>query len=175
MSYRVRAAVVSLALVTGLTTALAAQTGSRPTCDGPEYRQFDFWIGSWRVVDQHAPGGGSAGARNHISAINDGCAILEEYTSDGFSGSSISYYDRRSGTWHQVWIDNQGKPLVQEGKFENGAMVLHSTMPDGSPSRLTWTANADGSVRQLWEKTTDGGTTWTVVFDGLYTKIADGM
>jgi len=175
MSYRVRTVVVTVALVMGITGTLVAQSGSRPGCAAPEYHQFDFWIGTWKVVDQSAQGGGGGGARNTISAINDGCAILEEYTAGGFNGSSISYYDRHSETWHQVWIDNQGKPLVQEGKFERGAMVLHSTMADGSPSRLSWTANADGSVRQVWEKSTDGGKTWTVVFDGLYTKIADAM
>ena len=34
--------------------------------------------------------------------------------------------------------------------------------------RITWSKNADGTVRQLWESSTDGGTTWTVAFDGTY-------
>jgi hypothetical protein len=28
-------------------------------------------------------------------------------------------------------------------------------------------------VRQLWEMSTDGGTTWNVEFDGLYTRVMD--
>jgi hypothetical protein len=28
-------------------------------------------------------------------------------------------------------------------------------------------------VRQLWEQSSDGGATWTVAFDGTYTKRAD--
>lgn len=28
----------------------------------------------------------------------------------------------------------------------------------------------DGSVRQFWEVAKDGGKTWTVVFDGRYTR-----
>jgi hypothetical protein len=35
--------------------------------------------------------------------------------------------------------------------------------------RITWTPNADGSVRQLWE-TADSKGAWSVVFDGTYTK-----
>jgi hypothetical protein len=36
--------------------------------------------------------------------------------------------------------------------------------------RITWTKNADATLRQLWESSTDGGKTWTVAFDGLYRK-----
>ena len=35
--------------------------------------------------------------------------------------------------------------------------------------RITWTPNADGSVRQLWEST-DAKGAWTVAFDGLYKR-----
>jgi hypothetical protein len=35
--------------------------------------------------------------------------------------------------------------------------------------RITWTPNADGSVRQLWETADEKGG-WTVAFDGRYTK-----
>ena len=34
--------------------------------------------------------------------------------------------------------------------------------------RITWTPNADGSVRQHWETSTDDGKTWKTSFDGLY-------
>ncbi len=34
--------------------------------------------------------------------------------------------------------------------------------------RITWSKNADATVRQVWESSTDGGTTWTVAFDGIY-------
>jgi hypothetical protein len=35
-------------------------------------------------------------------------------------------------------------------------------------NRITWTPHPDGSVRQLWEQSTDEGKTWQVAFDGLY-------
>lgn len=45
-----------------------------------------------------------------------------------------------------------------------------SWVPDmpGRPrtERITWTPNADGTVRQHWEQSTDGGKTWTTAFDG---------
>ena len=35
---------------------------------------------------------------------------------------------------------------------------------------ITWSLEPDASVRQVWESSTDGGTTWTVAFDGRYVK-----
>jgi hypothetical protein len=36
--------------------------------------------------------------------------------------------------------------------------------------RITWTPNADGTVRQHWEQSADGGKTWETAFDGLYRR-----
>jgi hypothetical protein len=54
-----------------------------------------------------------------------------------------------------------------------GAMVMlgASSAPNAaSLNRVTWTPNADGSVRQFWEVSKDDGKTWSVVFDGRYAK-----
>ena len=42
----------------------------------------------------------------------------------------------------------------------NGSVTMH---------RITWTPNANGGVRQLWESTSAAGD-WTVAFDGTYTR-----
>jgi hypothetical protein len=54
-------------------------------------------------------------------------------------------------------------------------MVLQSEpQPDatGVPTiqRITWSPGTEGSVRQHWESSRDGGATWTTVFDGRYVK-----
>ena len=59
----------------------------------------------------------------------------------------------------------------------DGSMVLAGRRPtrDGSGEashRITWTPNPDGTVRQLWEASKDGGVNWSVLFDGLYTRQA---
>ena len=41
--------------------------------------------------------------------------------------------------------------------------------PEITKHRITWSANPDGSVRQLWESTGPNGE-WTVAFDGKYTR-----
>ena len=67
----------------------------------------------------------------------------------------------------------EGSPLLLRGAFDGHAMVLsgdHASPQGGKPvrERITWTRNADGSVRQRWDQSGDGGKTWTVAFDGLY-------
>ena len=55
-------------------------------------------------------------------------------------------------------------------------MVLGSTGPHPDKpgltlqQRITWTPNADATVRQLWETSEDGGKTWSVAFDGRYVR-----
>ncbi len=56
-------------------------------------------------------------------------------------------------------------------------MVMSGERParDGSGMvrhRISWTPGEDGSVRQLWEASKDGGATWNVLFDGLYVRKA---
>jgi len=55
-------------------------------------------------------------------------------------------------------------------------MVLSSATPlPGQPGvmqhqRITWTPQAGGHVRQLWEASDDSGKTWRVEFDGRYVR-----
>lgn len=141
-------------------------------CSAPEYRQFDFWLGQWEVTSAGKPAGHS-----DIQADLDGCAVLETWTSVGASrGRSINFFDASTHRWHQTWIDNQGGPLQLDGGLINGSMVLSQSQKDPASgqvtvNRITWTPNADGSVRQHWESRT-GNAAWQNVFDGRYVRAA---
>ncbi|MEP6739776.1 MAG: hypothetical protein ABJA61_05325 [Caldimonas sp.] len=144
-----------------------------PPCMAPEYRQFDFWVGEW---DVYLPNGQKAG-ENRIEPIAGGCALLENWAGKGgFSGKSLNIYDSGDQRWHQTWVDNSGTLLMISGSFVAGRMVLGSEAPNrggaGGTTRqqISWTPGDDGSVRQLWESSTDSGKTWTVLFDGKYVK-----
>ncbi len=137
-------------------------------CTAAEFRHFDFWLGDWDVSAPASPGGMS---RNRISRINDGCTVLEQYTTpSGYVGTSLNFYDATRKVWHQTWIDNQGGALFIEGGLVGNAMVLSTTGDPQSVQRITWTPLPDGRVRQHWESTTDAGKTWTTQFDGYYSK-----
>lgn len=145
-------------------------------CNTEEYRQFDFWLGDWDVTPASAQ---TAVAENKISSVQDGCAVLEEYRNGAFTGMSINFYDASLEKWRQTWMSNVGGSVYLEGGLnEDGAMVMTDkglpiSAATGSINRVTWTPNEDGSVRQYWEASSDGGETWSVAFDGLYVKKTD--
>lgn len=154
-----------------LVAAAACFAQPRPTpCATADHRQFDFWLGEWEV---RGPAGRLAGI-NRIASEYDGCVVHERYeTQRGYRGESLNVYDAGRQVWHQTWVDNGGLLLVLEGAFRANRMVLEGEVrgADGSRTRhrITWTPDADGSVRQLWESTNDRGE-WTVAFDGRYTR-----
>ena len=137
-------------------------------CNDPAYLQFDFWLGKWEVVK---PDGTVAGT-NRIEKEYGGCVLHERYvTPKGYTGESLNTYDPARKVWHQTWVDNTGLLLLLEGQFNGKSMVLEGTtsVANGKVTkhRITWTPNADRSVRQLWEST-DAKGDWIVAFDGLY-------
>jgi hypothetical protein len=152
-------------------TPPAPSTTSAP-CAGAAYRQFDFWLGEWNVF---GPKGRQVG-RSHIEAVLGGCVIAEHWTSGSgpaSDGRSLNQYQVGTGQWEQYWVDAQGGRLLLRGGLQGASMVLASE--DGpARQRITWTPNADGSVRQLWESSSDAGATWTVAFDGLYRRVPAG-
>ena len=168
-----------LALATAPTAPIAAPVAAppaAPTCDAPEHRQFDFWIGEWSVVGQKV---GKVVGHSRISAAVAGCVVVEQWTGTGGSTSqSLNLYNRSLGAWEQFWVDSQGNRLQLQGGLKDGAMVLETPPnPDGSArhrhDRITWSSDAQGRVRQLWETSIDGGD-WAVQFDGLYTRVVGG-
>lgn len=143
-------------------------------CSQPECRQFDFWIGEWDVT---TPDGKPAGT-NSIRRVLNGCALHENWKSarGPFAGNSYNLYDAARGLWHQSWVDNTGTLLQLDGGIEDGKMVLRGTRPASQPGapdvmhRISWEKKSDDEVRQLWESSTDGGGTWSVLFDGKYVR-----
>jgi hypothetical protein len=130
-------------------------------------RQFDFWLGEWEVF---LPNGRKAGD-SRIESIAAGCALLENWSGNGgFSGKSLNTYDRTDQRWHQSWVDSSGSRLDLAGTFADKRMVLSSTGKTGPVQRIAWSVDDDGSVRQLWESSSDEGKTWTVQFDGRYVR-----
>jgi hypothetical protein len=156
------ALVVWLGLVS--TCAMAA------ACDTLSHREFDFWLGQWQVKTLD----GKVAGTNRIEREYDGCVLHEHYaTARGYSGESLNLYDASRKVWHQTWVDTTGSLLLLEGGLRDGKMVLEGqTVAANAPAtkhRITWTPNADGSVRQLWEST-DANGRWTTAFDGLYVR-----
>ncbi len=155
-----------------LAAPLAAQAPPQgPPCAAAEHRQFDFWLGSWRVEN---PQNGAHQGDSQISRLHGGCVIHERWTgSGGSNGESWNIYDRARRVWHQTWVDNGGNLLLLEGGLVETSMVLSgpgAPAADGRPTinRITWTPMEAGRVQQHWQTSNDGGRTWQTLFLGVY-------
>lgn len=161
---------VNAAICAAQTATPPAPPAPPPACTSADHRAFDFWVGEWTV---HAANGKLAG-HNTITRRHGGCVLHESYRTPGnYSGESINIYDASRKVWHQSWADSTGLLLTLEGGFRDGKMVLEGkgVGADGKPvpQRITWSVNADGSVRQHWESG-DAAGNWTTAFDGKYTR-----
>jgi hypothetical protein len=161
---------LAAALLVGGSQCMSAEDPPRPDCKDGASRQFDFWVGRWRVTENGKPAGD-----NRIERILEGCALLENWTgAQGGEGKSLNFFDRDDGLWHQTWIDRSGGALFLAGRFENGAMRMEGERAATGKEpptrhRITWTPLPGGKVRQLWESTPVGKDQWSTQFDGLYT------
>ncbi|GAB4231511.1 MAG: hypothetical protein Tsb0034_03910 [Ekhidna sp.] len=143
-----------------------------PCLSSEDARHFDFWIGEWDVYVN-----GQVVGLNKITRAKGGCAIHENYTtSRNYAGQSINFYSPVDEKWHQHWVGSSGDVYnYVETKREEGLLQFVSEFKNPgngniSLSRLTFTLNDDGTVRQLFESSTDDGKTWTPAFDGLYKR-----
>ena len=172
---------VLLCIVLGLAPAAQGQSkkkapppvaGKATACSTPAHRQFDFWLGDWNVS---TPQGAPAGT-NHVERLLEGCALQEHWeASDGSKGTSLSSYDAVGRKWRQTYVDDTGQVLVLEGDFKDGKMVLQGEKTMGRQKsalqRISWQAVAD-KVRQRWDISQDDGKTWSLLFEGVYSKKA---
>lgn len=154
---------VALLFAPGL---LGARTPPLPA----EAAQFDFWVGEWEVF---SPDGKKAG-ENRIEKIGADWGLLENWTgAGGGTGKSLNTWLPEKQEWRQFWVGNGGALELTGGLNRRGEMVLSGATSAGGAKtieRITWTPNPDGSVRQHWQQSTDGGATWSTAFDGLYRK-----
>lgn len=147
-----------------LSTFASAQA-KPPACVAAEYRQLDFWLGTWEVFE--VDGSGPV-AHATISRELDGCALHERYEqSNGLNGESFSTYDAGRKLWRQSWYTNRGKGLELTGKMEDDSLVLEGMDYSSNPSstvRVTWKVEK-GAVRETAMISSDHGKTWTTGFD----------
>ena len=151
----------------------APQTPPNYGCPGPEYQQFKFWQGDWRVTTTK---GGKFAGDSKIEILGAGCMIFETWKGGGGgSGHSLNVYDQADGKWHQTWIDATGDQVHYIGTWTNGKMELRAddiATPTKQPTILTMTfePRPDGTVRQSGTQSTDGGKTFAPAFDLIYAK-----
>ena len=150
-----------------LGSTASAQQPPAPTaqpCADAEYHRLDFWVGRW---DVYPTGKDKLVAHSLIEPVY-GCGIRENWMPlNNQPGGSLSIYVPAQKHWEQFWIDSSGSRAFFSGGWNGKAMVI--TGEWGGPLvRMSYSKNADGSVRQLGEQSTDKGQTWKPSFDFTY-------
>ncbi len=132
---------------------------------------------TFEKLEVSSPDGKFQGS-SKVELIADGRGLLEHWTGNpavgNSTGKSLNAWNAAKKRWQQFWIGSGGQVLELAGGLDAaGRMILSGEHDSGDTrllERITWTPNADGSVRQLWEQSTDAGKTWHVEFDGRYLK-----
>ena len=155
----------------GTAPGAAPQRAPTPCADAPERHRFDFWIGEWDVTTQ----GGTRVGGSVVQSVSGGCALLESWTSArGGQGKSLNTYNPALGQWQQYWIGQDGNPTeYRESTWSGASIVLRAHAPATSTTpaselRLTFTPVDSVTVRQLGERSTDGGASWSTTYDFYY-------
>lgn len=150
---------------------VASAQAAAPACEDSAFRQFDFWLGKWRVE-----AGGKLAGTNSITSAHNGCLLEERWQSaGGGTGSSMNFYDPVSKRWRQVWV-SAGSLIDISGGLTDSGMLLTGTITylataQQRPFRGTWTPLEDGRVRQYFEEQRDGE--WQDWFEGFYQKVVE--
>ena len=124
-----------------------------------EYKQFDFWVGEWDIIDKD-----QKVATSSIQHIVGDCIIFENYfQADSYTGKSFNYFDATLGKWRQTWVDSAGNMSEFIGEFKDNAMRLEGESHRQNGQRvlrrmILSTAGTD-RVRQYSERSVDGGKT----------------
>ncbi|MDB5693872.1 MAG: hypothetical protein JWO81_2935 [Alphaproteobacteria bacterium] len=162
---------VTPVVATGQTTSLSPP--ATPKCPRPENRQFDFWVGRWKVVNtkDHSPAGES-----RVESLYGGCTLRENWSEPGLTGGSLNTFVVGDRKWHQTWTDSGGSWREFVGGIVDGKMILIWSRPSQrvpgatARERMTFTPNPDGTVRQYMDQSLDGKK-WVEGYDYTYEPI----
>jgi hypothetical protein len=152
-------------------TPASAAVDSGPCSANSGSRQMDFWLGDWTVTYPGMPGS----AASKVFLDLDRCLLVESWDGGkGHSGKNMLAYSSEDKSWHGMFVDNEGRVHIFEGKVAVDAAEFTgpSSGPDGRTvlNRIKVTRLAANKVEQSWEKSTDNGVTWKMEFRGEYSR-----
>ncbi|MGA7671076.1 MAG: hypothetical protein WBW04_11695 [Nitrolancea sp.] len=149
----------------------------------PGERDFDFFHGSWNVVNERLTSRLTNSnewerfeAEGRCESILNGLGNADSLRTNwqgGFEGYSLRLFDRESGKWSIYWADTGGARLLPPvvGEFVDGVGEFYGRDKEGDQDvlvRFRWSHDGPDSAR--WEQafSTDQGdkweTNWTMTF-----------
>jgi hypothetical protein len=161
-----------IAALAVLAPAALAQAPLPPLrCEDKVHRQFDFWLGEWEVFNSK----GEKVGENSVASAEKGCLVIERWASTrGVTGQSYNFYDTQKKQWRQVWVSPHELSDYAGGLNAKGEMEMEAlTQQAGGGTQKTrgiWTANPDGTVRQVFWYWDEEKKAWVEDFVGVYRR-----
>ncbi len=151
-----------------LCSQLCAQDFALANTDSSDF--FNFWEGTWEGTWPEA--NNTVGkATNRIEWTTGGKVLQENFEitagqNRGFIGTSISVFNATTKIWRQAWADNQGGYFDFIGDFDGNKRIFktHPREVKGQMiiSRMVFYDLKKDSFMWDWERSTDGGETWSL-------------
>lgn len=154
-------------------------------CTGP-YRDFDFWIGEWDVLNRNRPDTESRWydtglATDRVYPIAAGCGIVEHWRGDAYGefieGFSLRSFNPNSGQWELALLwpsDGQPRFGVLTGGFRHnrGEFFSRGITPAGDTTftRFTFSDITPETVRWQDGTSADGGRSWSSTWIMEFTR-----
>ena len=164
---------LSLVVVIFLMLPLAGYAADNPKpCSTPEFRQLDFWVGTWDLTwDKDKKG------TNTITRVLGDCVIMEHFNggdSMTLRGMSVSTYNPNTGKWYQTWVDNDGSYLDFVGGMQGDKMILSRYFTSKGKllmQRMVFHDIKPDSLIWDWQRSTDQGKTWENLWTINYRRV----
>jgi hypothetical protein len=159
------------------------------TAQGPctgEYRQFDFWIGEWDILNRNRPTDESrwydtGGATDRVYPVAGGCGIVEHWRGHAYGeflvGFSLRAFNPTTGQWDLVLLwPSDGQPRFGElrGGFRHnrGEFYSRGITAEGDTTFTRFTFSDITSETVMWQdgNSADGGRSWASTWIMEFTR-----
>ena len=153
-----------------LVNSAFAANDEQPCAASVETRQLDYWLGSWTM------GKGADRSTSKVSLSLDKCVFVERWENGkGHVAEKMVAYSPEDKNWYGMFADNEGRVHVfLDGKVTSDLAEFHgpSRGPNGEAvlNRLKIIRVAPDKVEEVWEKSTDKGSTWTTAYRAQYSR-----
>lgn len=161
---------LKFAMLFSFLLSLTFQSQAQTVCSSNGSSQLDFMLGNWDFFSKK----GEFLGENNIQLVLGTCTLEEIYESiDGFKTRSVMSYDEVTKSWSNIWTDDFGTTLHFKGKFQNNKLLMKATSLNAQGKktyhRLTYSKNANGTISQIWQKSTNLKE-WETIFNGTYKR-----
>ena len=148
-----------------------AANEERLCAESVEARKLDYWLGNWTM------GTGADKSTSKVSLSLDKCVFVEHWDNGrGHAADKFFAYSPEEKNWYGMFADNEGRVhLFLDGKIASDVAEFQgpSRGPNGEAvlNRLKIVHLSADKLEEVWEKSTDKGSTWTTAYRAEYTRI----